>query len=361
MSEDLVYLDVEKLQTFIKDVFIGLGVPEEDANICSDVLITSDLFGIESHGVQRLKMYFERIKARIQSPVTKITIVKETPTTARLDAGHGMGQVAAYRAMELAINKAKEYGTGAVTVGNSTHFGIAGYYSLMAIEKGMIGITISNARPSIAPTFGIEPILGANPFTIGIPTDEEAPFLIDCSTSIAPRGKIEVFARANKPIPKGWVINEKGDFITDSVQILNDLKQGSVALLPLGGVGETLGGHKGYGYAAAVEILSAALWGGPFLKDLIPAKGYKLGHFFLAINVDSFIELATFKKIASEICRALRNSRKAPSQKRIYTAGEKESEMAIKRRKTGIPINKSVQQEFVSMNSELGLNYNFKF
>ncbi len=361
VPEDHVYIDVGTLQSFTKDVFIGLGVPKEDANICSDVLIASDLRGIESHGVQRLKKYYEWLKTGIQSPVTKIAIVKESPTTARLDAGHGMGHVAAYRAMELAIKKAKEYGTGAISVGNSTHFGIAGYYPLMAVKEEMIGITVTNARPSVAPTFGIEPILGTNPIAIGIPTDEKVPFLIDCATSITARGKIEVYGRTDAPIPEGWVINGKGGYATDSVQILEELNQGAAAMLPLGGVGEILGGHKGYGYATAVEILSAALWGGPFLKDLIPIKGYNLGHFFLAINVESFIELATFKKVAGEICRALRNSKKAPGQARIYTAGEKEYEMEKVRRKTGIPINRSLQQELENMNSELGLNCNFNF
>lgn len=361
MPKNNVYIDVGKLQTFTKAVFIGLGVPEEDATICSDVLIAADLRGIESHGVQRLKKYYEWIKTGIQSPITKITIVKESPTTARLDAGHGMGHVAAYRAMELAIKKAKEYGTGAISVGNSTHFGIAGYYPLMAINAEMIGMAMTNARPSVAPTFGIEPILGTNPIAIGISTDEKVPFLIDCATSITARGKIEVYGRTNAPIPEGWVINGKGDYVTDSVQILEELKQGAAAMLPLGGVGEILGGHKGYGYATAVEILSAALWGGPFLKDLLPVKGYKLGHCFLAINIESFIELTTFKKVAGEICRALRNSKKAPGQERIYIAGEKEYEMEIKRQKTGIPINKSLQQELESINSELGLNYDFNF
>jgi len=152
MSEKEIIIDANTLKNFMKDVFIKCGVPQEDAQICSEVLIASDLRGIESHGVQRLKMYYDRIIAEIQSPVTKLTIEQETETTARIDAGHGMGHVAAYRGMELAIKKAKKYGTGAVAVGNSTHFGIAGYYSQMATTAGMIGITCTNARPSIAPT-----------------------------------------------------------------------------------------------------------------------------------------------------------------------------------------------------------------
>ncbi|HUT81963.1 MAG TPA: Ldh family oxidoreductase [Candidatus Bathyarchaeia archaeon] len=361
-EENVVKIDAKLLRQFMYDSFVILGVPDEDANICADVLIASDLRGIASHGVQRLKMYFDRIKSGLQEPVTKITVVKESPTTATLDAGHGMGHVAAYRAMELAIKKAKEFGTGAVAVGNSTHFGIAGYYPLMAIKEGMIGMAVTNARPSIAPTFGIEPMMGTNPLTFGLPTDEEFPFVIDCATSITQRGKIEVLSRTETPIPKGWVINEDGSLATDPVKILKDLTTDKAALLPLGGVGELLGGHKGYGYAALVEILSAALSGGPFLKDLTLDKGYKIGHFFLAIDVSKFIDPEIFKNISGSICRSLRNSKKAPGQDRIYTAGEKEYLMEQKLAKEGISINKSIQNDLLIMKKELGLDqYDFPF
>jgi LDH2 family malate/lactate/ureidoglycolate dehydrogenase len=355
MTEKIIVIDAKTLENFMKDVFIGVGVPKGDAAICAEVLISSDLRGIESHGVQRLKMYYDRIKSGIQLPVTKIKVIKKSNTTATLDAGHGMGHIAAYRAMEMAIEKAKKHGTGAISVGNSTHFGIAGYYSLMAVREGMIGITMTNARPSIPPTFGVEPMMGTNPLTIGIPTDEEFPFLIDCATSITQRGKIEISARTNTAIPEGLVIDENGEIMTDSPKILDGLTKGTAALLPVGGAGETLGGHKGYGYAAAVEILSAALWGGPFMKDLNNPKTYLLGHFFMAVNVKNFIDLDAFKKTAGNICRALRDSKKAPGEERIYTAGEKEYYMEIERRKTGIPINKSILNDLLTMKSELGL------
>ncbi|WXG44073.1 MAG: Ldh family oxidoreductase [Promethearchaeati archaeon SRVP18_Atabeyarchaeia-1] len=360
MTEEIIHIDAGTLESFMKDVFLKVGCPKEDAAICAEVLITSDLRGIESHGVQRLKMYYDRIKTGVQSPVTKIKILKETPTTARIDVGHGMGHVAGYRAMEMAIKKARQYGTGAVSVGNSTHFGIAGYYSMMAIKEGMIGITVTNARPSIPPTFGVEPMMGTNPLTIGIPTDEKFPFLIDCATSITQRGRIEVLSRTESPVPEGWVIDEHSGIMTDSPKILEGLSKGTAALLPLGGLGETLGGHKGYGYAAAVEILSAALWGGPFMKDLNNPKTYFLGHFLMAINVESFNDLKDFRRIAGNICRALRNSKKAPGQQRIYTAGEKEYYIELERRKNGIPINKSILRDLLTLKSELGLSQ-YKF
>jgi LDH2 family malate/lactate/ureidoglycolate dehydrogenase len=356
MTDEEIMIKSEVLVDFMNKVFIECGVPEEDAKICSDILIASDLQGIESHGVQRLKMYYDRIKANIQSPITKITIEQESPTTARIDGGHGMGHVAAHYAMKLAIKKAKEYGTGAVAVGNSTHFGITGYYSQMAIDEGMVGIACTNARPSIAPTFGVEPMMGTNPISIGIPTDEDIPFLFDAATSITQRGKVEVTARTESPLPEGWVITEDGKIATDSVEILGDLLSGKSALLPLGGAGEILAGYKGYGLAAAVEIFSSAFSNGPFMKDLTLDKGYKLGHFFFAMDIDKIIPIDIFKKIAGNIVRDLRSSKKAAGQSRIYTAGEKEYEMVIERKKVGIPVNMSILNDLKIMRKELGLD-----
>ena len=237
----------------------------------------------------------------IINPVTEIKVVKEGPTTAVLDGQNGMGQVISKKAMEMAIEKAENYGMGMVAVRNSNHYGIAGYYVLMATEAGMIGITGTNARPSIAPTFGVENMLGTNPLTFGIPTDEEFPFVLDCATSVSQRGKIEVYAREGKSLPEGWVIGQDGRPRTDTEQVLKDLVTGGAALTPLGGIGEEMGGYKGYGYATVVEILSAALQGGAFLKALSCMENgkkvpYRLGHFFIAINIEAFTELDAFKK-----------------------------------------------------------------
>ena len=196
MSGQLYWISFDTMEHFMVDVFKGVGVPEKDAKICAEVLITADKRGIDSHGIGRLKpIYYDRIKGGIQNPVTKLEVVREGPTTAVIDGHDGMGQVISKRAMTMAIKKAKKYGLGMVTVRNSTHFGIAGYYALMAVEAGMIGITGTNARPSIAPTFGVENMLGTNPLTFGMPTDEEFPFMLDCATSIIQRGKIEVYER----------------------------------------------------------------------------------------------------------------------------------------------------------------------
>ena len=367
-SKDIVWIDFDSLENFMVDVFKGIGVPEEDARICADVLITSDKRGIDSHGIGRLKpIYYDRIKAGIQSPKTDMEIVKDGPTTAVIDGHNGMGQVIAKKSMTLAIEKAKKMGLGMVAVRNSTHYGIAGYYVLMAIEAGMIGISGTNARPSIAPTFGVENMLGTNPLTFGMPSDEDFPFVLDCATSIAQRGKIEVHDRAEKEIPPGWVIGQDGKTRTDTHQILQDLKIGKAALTPLGGIGEETAGYKGYGYATVVEILSAALQNGKFLKMLSGVEDgiqvpINIGHFFIAINISSFIGLESFKKITGEILRSLRSSKKAPEAERIYTAGEKEHLAWLDRKDKGAPIDQNLQQQILTLKKELGLTkYKFPF
>ncbi len=367
MSEDIVFVDANILKNFMSDVYIGLGVPKEDAKIIAEVLITSDLRGIESHGIQRCKMYYDRIKQGIYEINTKIDVIKDGPTTALWDGNCGMGHVIAYKAMKAAIEKAKKYGLGAVAVRNSTHFGIAGYYSLMAIKEGMIGFTVTNARPSIPPTFGVEPMLGTNPLTVGAPTDENFPFLIDCATSIIQRGKVEVYSRINKPLPENTVIDDKGEIMTDPNKVLEEMIHRKAALLPLGGKGEDTAGYKGYGYATVVELLSAALQDGIYLRDTLGIeengkKRLKVGHFFLAMNVDNFAGLNSFKKTAGNIMRGLRSAKKDPKAERIYTAGEKEYLAEIERKKKGIPLNKSLQNDIRIMQQEQGLDqYKFPF
>lgn len=361
-----VYVDWETMGRFVKDVFEGYGIPAEDAQICTDVLLESDRRGIESHGVNRFKpIYLDRIKAGIQNPVTEFELVRQTATTAVVDGHDGMGQVVAYRSMQLAIEKAKKYGMGMVAVRNSTHYGIAGYYASMAADAGCIGITGTNARPSIAPTFGVENMLGTNPLTFGLPTDEDFPFVLDCATSITQRGKIEYYARAGEDTPAGMVIGRDGSALTDSESILVRLTDGSAALAPLGGIGEELAGYKGYGYATVVEILSAALQTGNYLRMLTGVhdgkKGpYHLGHFFIAIDTEAFMGLESFKKTAGDILRELRGSQPAPGHDRIYTAGEKEYLAWLARKDKGVPVSAGVQAELIAVRDELQL-YQYRF
>ncbi len=367
-KETRPYIPWKLIGDFMEDAFVAYGVPRDDAKICAEILMESDRRGIESHGCNRFKpIYIDRIEAGILNPVTEYEVLKETPTTAVIDAHDGMGMVAGHRAMQTAIDKARVYGLGMTAVRNSSHYGIAGYYATMATKCGMIGITGTNARPSIAPTFGVENMLGTNPLTVGLPTDEDFPFVIDCATSITQRGKIEYFARAGKDTPAGMVIGRDGTALTDSEEILVDLTKGTAALAPLGGIGEELAGYKGYGYATVIEVLSAALQGGSFLKALtnVDADGnkkpYHLGHFFLAIDPDAFLGQESFKQTCGQILRQLRASEKAPGQERIYTAGEKEYLHWLDRRDKGVPVGEAVQKELVAVRDKKKLPYKFPF
>jgi L-2-hydroxycarboxylate dehydrogenase (NAD+) len=369
MQGKIFYEPFKKIEQFMIDVFIKVGVPAEDAKVCAEVLIEADKRGIDSHGVGRFRpIYIDRINAGLQKPITKFEITRDGPTTAVVDGHNGMGQVIAKKAMQMAIDKAKKYGMGMVVARDSTHYGIAGYYAIMAAKENMIGITGTNARPSIAPTFGVENMLGTNPLVYGMPTDEEFPFVIDCATSITQRGKVELYQREGKKLPPGWVIDQQGNTDTDTERVLKGLDEGTCALTPLGGIGEELAGYKGYGYATVVEILSSALQSGLFLKNLsdIDANGKRvpsrLGHFFIAIDINSFVDAGTFKKYTGEILRDLRNSKKAPGHDRIYTAGEKEYLAWMERKDKGVPLNDAMQAVIKKTRDEYGLwQYKFSF
>lgn len=352
---------------FVTDAFVGYGVPREDAEICTDVLLESDKRGIESHGCNRFKpIYIDRIVAGIQQPTTNFEIIKETETTAVVDGHDGMGQVIGKKAMQMAIDKAKKYGLGMVAVRNSCHYGIAGYYATQATQQGCIGMTGTNARPSVAPTWGVEGMFGTNPFTIGIPTDEKFDFIFDCATSITQNGKIEYYERIKEDVHPGTIIGIDGEAVEgDAGVALKRIREGSAALTTLGGIGEALGGYKGYGFALTVELLSAALQDGLYGKDLNGKdadgnlKPYQLGHFFIAIDADHFLGEDVLRKKAGDILRSMRASKKAPGADRIYTAGEKEYEIWKEREPHGVPINEAVQAEINQVRDKLGLSYTF--
>ena len=360
-SDEILYVPADVIQHFVEQVFVEVGTPPDDARICAEVLVASDLRGIESHGVGRLKVYYERIRAGVQRVETEIEIVQETETTALIDGHHGMGAVIGYRSMRLAMDKARQYGLGSVAVRNSTHFGIAGYYPLMAAREGMMGLALTNARPVIPPTFGAEPKLGTNPIAFAAPSDAGFPFCFDAATSVVSRGKIEVHDRAEKPTPEGWVIDPAGQPLTDPGQILGGLGSGRAMMLPLGGAGEETGGYKGYDLATMVEILCASLCAGAFMKDLLgiapdgSRRPYMLGHFFLAIDIGHFLPVELSKQITGGIMRDLQSAQKAPGQERIYVAGEKEHERQELVRERGIPVNHNLRRDLQAVREELGI------
>ena len=361
-------VDWETITNFVIDSFVGYGIPREDAEICADVLLESDKRGIESHGCNRFKpVYLDRIKAGIQNPITNFEIIKETETTAVVDGHDGMGQVIGYKAMSMAIEKAKKYGMGMVVVRNSCHYGIAGYYTSMATKAGCIGLTGTNARPTVAPTFGVQGAFGTNPLTLGVPTDEPFDFNFDAASSTYQNGKLEYYARIGKDAPKGALVNLEGEaYEGTSAEALKAMARGEAALCTLGGPGEEGCGYKGYGFAMFVELLSAALQNGHYGQYLTGKdeegnkRPFGLGHFFIAIDTEHFLGEDACRKNAGDIIREVRSVKRAPGEDRIYSAGEKEYEIRLARH-AGVPINESVQKEFIAVRDELGLNYKFPF
>ncbi len=312
----MIRVKPDVLKNLVSRIFVGLGVPKKDAKITADVLVTADLRGIESHGVVRLPRYINGLKSGLISPIAKIKIIKETPSTLLLDGGKGLGQIVAYRAMEMCIKKAKKTGSAWVGVRNSNHYGIAGYYSMMALKHKMIGISMTNSRPLAVPTFGRETIIGTNPISLAAPAGKEMPFVLDMATSVVPIGKIEVANRKNQKIPIGWAVDKNGVPTIDPSAVLV-----GGGVMPLGGE-EKFSGYKGYGLSVMVDILSGVLTGASFLSMV----NGDVGHFFGAIRIDAFGSAAQFTKNLDKFIRMLKNSKKASGQKRIFIAGEKEFE-----------------------------------
>jgi LDH2 family malate/lactate/ureidoglycolate dehydrogenase len=363
MVENEEFFNAEKLSLFCTKVLEKLEVPHEDAKITADVLVTADLRGIDSHGVARMSRYVSGIQQGMMRPKANPRIVHETPSTATIDADAGLGQPISHRAMQLAIEKAREHSLGFVAVRNSNHFGIAGYYALMALKEGMIGICTTNSEVLVVPTFARNAMLGTNPIAIAVPSGEECPFVLDMSTSTVTRGKLEVYARLEKEIPLNWATDEKGLATDDPQRVLQNIaKRSGGGLLPLGGASEESSGHKGYGMALAVEIFSAVLPGALYANRVYPKneQGKPLpsgiGHFFGAIRIDAFRPEDEFKRDMDDLIRRLKNAPKADGAERIYIHGEKESEESERRLKQGVPLNPKVAEELRSIGRQLGIS-----
>ena len=354
----------EPLKDFCVRVFHKVGVPEEDARITAGVLVTANLRGIDSHGVARLRRYVNGLRDGMMVARPKVQVVTESPATALIDAGAGLGQPVSYRAMEKAIQKARDLGAGFVTVRNSNHYGIAGYYAMMALEHDCIGISMTNAAVLVVPTFGRDAMLGTNPISVAAPAGQERPFVLDMATSTVPRGKLEVYQRLEKPLPPGWATDESGTPTTETGRVLENFKQrAGGGLLPLGGAGELLGGHKGYGLALMVDVLCAVLSGAAYADMVYPKTPdgkplpSAIGHFFGAWRVDGFRPVEEFKAAMDDLQRRLKNAPRAEGQSRIYVHGEKEYEEAERRSRDGIPLNPKVAADLRAIGEELGVEY----
>ena len=347
------------LKAFAATALRTVGVPAEDAAIAADVLVAADMRGIESHGVARLEAYYvNRIRAGQLDPTPKVSTVRETATSILVDAANGLGHPAGKRTMDAVLDKAERAGAAFGAVRGSNHFGIAGYYAMMALDRDMIGIASTNSVRFAAPTFGRDVLLGTNPLAFAIPAKNEPAFVLDFATTTVPKGKLEVYYRKNKPLQPGWAIDANGHETLDPQVAL----QG--ALLPLGGYGTDGGGHKGYGLGLLVDILCGVLSGGAFGNDLArpsdPPLPGKISHFFAAFKIDGFRDVDQFRADMDTELRAFKDSAKAPGHDRIFVAGEIEHEKTLEARKNGVPVHVKVWDGLENMARGLGIPFDIE-
>jgi L-2-hydroxycarboxylate dehydrogenase (NAD+) len=355
-------LSYDQLAEFANAVFRKIGCSEEDAANATKVLLMADLRGIDSHGIARLSGYIRLWEAGRINVKPNIRIIHETPSTAVVDGDSGLGLVVAPYAMQIAIKKAEDVGTGWVAVQHSNHFGIAAAHGMMALEKNMIGIALTNASPLVAPTFSTERLLGTNPICVCIPAGNEPPFIADMATTTAANGKLEILQRKNLKAPEGWIQDKEGNVSTNP----NELRAGG-SLLPLGG-DKDHGSHKGYALGAIVDILSAVLsganyasWVPPFVNFLpvgsdLPGKG--IGHFFGAMRIDAFRSVEDFKKHMDQWIHRFRTAATIAGQERVLIPGDPERVMEIERKKRGIPLLKPVVEDLEYLSEKFEISFN---
>jgi LDH2 family malate/lactate/ureidoglycolate dehydrogenase len=360
-ENNLFVFSAEYLYNFTAEVFRRFGIAESDARQAADVLLTSDLRGIDSHGVARLHTYVEMLELGRINPKPNIKIIRERDSVATLDGDNGLGLVVGPKANEIAMEKAQRHGSGWTSVCNSNHFGIAGYYPLKALERDLIGWAMTNSTRLVAPLWGAERMLGTNPLAVAFPGYEEPPIVIDMATSAVAYGKIEIALREHSSIPKGWIIDKDGRDTMDP----RDMLAGG-AQLPLGSQRE-MGGHKGYALAIMVDILCAVLSGanwGPFappfaLRQEIPERsvGKGIGHFFGAMQIDGFIDKDDFKKQIDAWIRVFRNTKPAPGTSGPLIPGDPERQAEAIRSKDGIPLIKAVVDDLFDIAQKTGIPF----
>ena len=346
-AKNTVLFPYETLKKLSMDAFQKFGFSEKEADIIQDVLLTSDLFGIQSHGMQRMVRYHKGITNGLIKIDAKPEIVKETPISAVIDGHDGMGQILGHMAMEMAIEKAKKSGVGIVSVRNSNHYGIAGYYAKMASDQGLIGFSCTNSEAIMVPTYARKAMLGSNPIAWTVPADP-VDFFFDCSTTVVTRGKLEMYNKLGKQLPNGWALNKDGKASQDAGEVLGNISDHvGGGIMPLGGNTEQLGSHKGYGYGMLCEIFASIFSQGGTSNKCMTGGRSNICHGFMAINPAIFGNPEDVKKHFSTFLQELREAPKAEGADRIYTHGEKEAEAIEVCRKEGIPvIDKTVAELF---------------
>jgi L-2-hydroxycarboxylate dehydrogenase (NAD+) len=349
---------VEDLRNYIIRFLTQLKVSRADSEITADILLAADLRGVDSHGIIRLDTYYgSRLRKGLIDPTSPFKVLHETATTLAIDGGMGMGQVVSYHAMQLCIEKAHKSAIAMATVRNSNHYGIAGYYAMMALSKEMIGISFTNSQPLVAPTYGRKAILGTNPIAVAVPASKSAPYVLDMATSIVPIGRITVYQKAGEAIPLGWGIDQNGQVTSDPNAVLN-----GGALMPLGGI-DLMRGYKGYGLGLLVDIFSGVLSGAAFGEDVAHPnqdRPANVGHFFGAVRIDAFRPLEKFKKDMDALLDQLKNSPKAVGHERIYIPGEKEFERAEFNARNGIPLLSTVVDMLKESGTLIGVEFDLQ-
>jgi LDH2 family malate/lactate/ureidoglycolate dehydrogenase len=361
MDEHVTYFPVERLRDFSSRVFRHFGVPDADARQAADVLAASDLRGVDSHGVARLHTYFDMLALGRINPRANVRVVRELPATATVDGDNGLGLVVGPKANAIALEKAETVGSAWVSVCNTNHFGMAAYYPLRALERGLIGWAMCNSTKLVAPLWGAERMLGTNPLAIAFPCATEPPVVIDFATSAAAYGKIEIALRQGVDIPAGWAVDRDGRPATRAAQMID-----GGALLPLGST-RAAGGHKGYCLAALVDVLSCVLSGanwGPFappfaLRQEVPARsvGKGIGHAFGALRIDGFIDPGEFKAQMDDWVRTFRATRPAPDTPGVVIPGDPERLAEAERRKTGVPLLPAVVADLRDLSARTGIAF----
>jgi len=351
------YWSYETLNSLCNDAFQKFGFSADEAKTITDVLLLSDIYGIESHGMQRMYRYYKSIQKGMIDVNAKGDVVFETPVSAVIDGHDGMGQIIGRKAMEMAIEKARKSGIGMVVVRNSNHYGIAGYYAKLACDQGLIGLSCTNTNPIMVPTYGRTAMLGTNPIAVAMPA-EPYPFFFDASTTVVTRGKLEVYNKAGKELHDGWALNKDGHPSNDAADVLGNIaahKGGGI--MPLGGSTEDTGSHKGYGWAMVCELFSSILAMGT-TSDKTGTGGHGgICHGFMVIDPAIFGDAEGIKQHLSTYLETLRQSPKAEGQTRIYTHGEKEVEAERRLMAEGIPVNENTMVEVYEMCQYLDMDF----
>jgi len=348
-------IDTEKVRQFCEKLFQAYGFSVDESKTICDVLLRADLYGIESHGVHRLSRYHDEITSGQVDVRAKPEIAHETAISACLEANKAMGQLVGVQAMNLAIRKARESGCGMVTVRNSNHYGIAGYYSEMAAAQDLLGICMTNTEAICVPTFGSQAMTGTNAIALAMPADPVA-FSYDAATTVVPRGKLEVYRKNGQPLPDLWALDADGKPCTDAAVVIdNIISKSGGGIAPLGGVGVLHGGHKGYGLSVIVDIFSAVISSG-LTSNYVNRKPDHTGicHYFMAVDYGIFGDKTSIRAGMSKFLQELRDSKKAEGQSRIYTHGEREAELMAQRKNGQIPVNEKTLEEMRNIAGLLG-------